>query len=176
MDGLIVSRSVTLSNHIAVTQLPEGVVASYYRALMGVAAIALSHLRKSEGYKEPALVKGIEGSIYKRNFQRTPKTIIKYYSEFYLLSQLSHYSFTSQIRQRMSGRRLTQSEHAIQQVVVLVGELLSQLAEAGLTHTYQDVFRFCEFEDIDYLVLRYLNTGQPPYEEWAEEWLHEGEV
>jgi len=61
MDGLILIRSVTLSNHIARTQLPEGVVASYHRALKGVAVIALSHLRRSEGYKEPALVKGIEG-------------------------------------------------------------------------------------------------------------------
>jgi len=29
---------------------------------------------------------------------------------------------------------------------------------------------------IKYLVLRYLNTGASPFEEWAEEWLHEGEV
>jgi hypothetical protein len=33
MDGLIVIRSVTLSNHIARTLLPEGIVASYHRAL-----------------------------------------------------------------------------------------------------------------------------------------------
>jgi len=61
MDGLIHIRSITLSNHIARTQLPEGVVASYHRALKGVAAIALLHLRKSEGYKGPALVERIEG-------------------------------------------------------------------------------------------------------------------
>jgi hypothetical protein len=35
MDGLIVIWSVMLSNHIAATQLPEGVVASYHRALRG---------------------------------------------------------------------------------------------------------------------------------------------
>jgi hypothetical protein len=35
MDGLIVIRSITLSNHIAKTQLPEGVVAGYHRALGG---------------------------------------------------------------------------------------------------------------------------------------------
>jgi hypothetical protein len=35
MDGLIVIRSVTLSNHIAETQVPEGVVVSYHRALGG---------------------------------------------------------------------------------------------------------------------------------------------
>jgi len=76
----------------------------------------------------------------------------------------------------MSGRQLSQSEYALQQVVVLFGELLSQLEEDGFTHTYRDVFRVCEFENIDYLVWRYLNTGLSPFEEWAEEWLHEGEV
>jgi hypothetical protein len=59
---------------------------------------------------------------------------------------------------------------------MLFGELLSQLAEAGLTRTYRDSCRFCELENIDYLGLRYLNTGASPFEEWAEEWLHEGEV
>jgi len=61
MDGLIHIRSVTLSNHIARMRLTEGIVASYHRALKGVATIALSHLRKSEGYNEPVLVEGIEG-------------------------------------------------------------------------------------------------------------------
>jgi hypothetical protein len=63
----------------------------------------------------------------------------------------------------MSGRHLTQSEYALQQVVVLFGELLSQLAEASLTHIYEVVFRFCELENNDYLVLMYLNTGAPPF-------------
>jgi hypothetical protein len=76
----------------------------------------------------------------------------------------------------MSGRRLSQSEYALQQVVVLFGELLLQLEEAGLTCTYQDVFRFCELQNIHYLVLRYVNTGAGPFQEWAEEWLHDGEV
>jgi hypothetical protein len=35
MDCLIVIRSITLSNHIAKTQLPEGVVASYHQELRG---------------------------------------------------------------------------------------------------------------------------------------------
>jgi len=35
-----------LSNHIAETQIPEGVVVSYYRAQGGVAEITLSHRRK----------------------------------------------------------------------------------------------------------------------------------
>jgi hypothetical protein len=76
----------------------------------------------------------------------------------------------------MSGRHLTQSEFALQQVVELFGNLLFQLEEAHLTHTYQTVFRFCQLENIDYLVLRYLNTGALPFEEWAEEWLFHGEA
>jgi hypothetical protein len=35
MDGLIVIRSVTLSNHIMTTRFPEGVVVGCYRALRG---------------------------------------------------------------------------------------------------------------------------------------------
>jgi len=76
----------------------------------------------------------------------------------------------------MSGRHLTQSEYTLQRVVGLFGNLLSQLEESHLTDTYQVVFRFCQLENIDYLVLRYLNTGPLPFEEWAGEWLHEGEV
>jgi hypothetical protein len=50
------------------------------------------------------------------------------------------------------------------------------LSEAGLTRTYGDVLRFCELENINYLVLRYVDTEAGPYKEWAEEWLHDGEV
>ena len=85
-------------------------------------------------------------------------------------------SYIYEIRQHMSGRRLSQSEYALQRIVVLFGDLLIQLEEAGLTRTYRDVFRFCELENIDYLVLRYVRTGAGPYEEWAEDWLHDGEV
>jgi hypothetical protein len=80
------------------------------------------------------------------------------------------------IRRPMSGRQLTHSEYALQQVVVLFSELLFELAEAGLTHTYRNVFCFCELENIKYLELRYLNTGESPFKEWAEEWLHNREV
>jgi len=62
-------------------------------------------------------------------------------------------------------------EDDLQQIDVLFGNLLFQLEAAHLTHTYQVVFRFCQLGNIDYLVLRYLNTGAPPVEEWAEEWL-----
>jgi hypothetical protein len=65
----------------------------------------------------------------------------------------------------MSGQHLTQSKYALQQVVELFGNLLIQLEEAHLTHIYQTVFRFCELENIDFLVLRYLNTGALPIEE-----------
>jgi hypothetical protein len=85
-------------------------------------------------------------------------------------------SFIYETRQRMSGRRLSQSEYTLQRVVELFGQLLIQLDEAGVTHTSRDVLRYCELENISYLVLRYVNTGAGPFEEWAEELLHEGEV
>jgi hypothetical protein len=50
------------------------------------------------------------------------------------------------------------------------------LEEAGLNHTYRDVLHICELKIINYLVLRYPNTGAPPFEEWAEKWLHSGQV
>jgi hypothetical protein len=76
----------------------------------------------------------------------------------------------------MSGHCLTQSEFALQQVVELFGNLLIQLAEAHLTRTYQEVFHFCQLENINYLVLRYLNTGALQFEELAEEWHFDGQV
>jgi hypothetical protein len=76
----------------------------------------------------------------------------------------------------MSVGHLPQSEYALQQVVELFGNLLMQLKESHLTHTYQLVFHFCQVENIDYVVLRYLNTGALPFEEWAEEWRFDGEV
>ena len=79
MDGLILIRSVTLSNHVARTRLPDGVVASYHRALGGAGEIVLSHLRRNEGYKEPAVVEGIRSRINEISFQRTPKMILKSY-------------------------------------------------------------------------------------------------
>ena len=76
----------------------------------------------------------------------------------------------------MSGARLSRSEYPLHRVVVLFGELLIQLDEAGSTLTYRDVFRYCELENINFLVLRYVKTGAGPFEEWAEDWLHDGEV
>ena len=75
----------------------------------------------------------------------------------------------------MSGRRLTQSEYALQQVVESFGNLLYSLHEHNLTHTYQVVYRFCQLQGMDFLVLRYLNVGLLPFEEFSEEWLQDGE-
>jgi len=68
----------------------------------------------------------------------------------------------------MTGRHLTQSEYALQKAVGLFGDLLYQLDEEHLTHTYHVAFRSCQLENIDYLALTYLNTGALPFEEWAE--------
>jgi hypothetical protein len=76
----------------------------------------------------------------------------------------------------MPGHQYTQAEYALQQKVESFGRLLSELAEHRLNHTYSVVFRWCQLEDIDYLVLRYINTGALPFEEFSEEWLFDGEV
>jgi len=76
----------------------------------------------------------------------------------------------------MPGHKYTQSQYALEQVVETFGNLLYSLAEHRLTHTYLVVFCFCELEGIDYLVLRYLNTGTLPFKEFSEEWLFDGEV
>jgi len=69
-----------LSNHIAETQLPEGVVVSYCRAQRGVAEITISHRRKRAwAIKSQRWSKEL-GIISKQtSFQKTPKTILKYY-------------------------------------------------------------------------------------------------
>jgi hypothetical protein len=71
----------------------------------------------------------------------------------------------------MPGHQYTPAEYALQKVVESVGNLLYKLHEHHLTHTYAVVFRFCQLESIDNLVLRYLNTGVSPFEEFSEEWL-----
>jgi len=76
----------------------------------------------------------------------------------------------------MPGHRYTQAEYALQKVVKSFGNLLFELAKHHLTHTYGVVFRYCQLEDIDYLVLRYLNTRALPYEEFSEEGLYDGEA
>jgi len=76
----------------------------------------------------------------------------------------------------MNGHRYTQSEFALQRVVESFGNHLYSVQEHQLIHTYRVVFRSCELEDIDNLVLRYLNIGALPFEEFPKEWLSNGET
>jgi len=76
----------------------------------------------------------------------------------------------------MPGHRYTPAEYALQQKVESFGRLLSALEEHRLTHIYAVVLHFCKLENIDYLVLRYINTGALPFEEFSEEWLFDGEI
>jgi hypothetical protein len=76
----------------------------------------------------------------------------------------------------MPGHHYTPAEYALQQKVESFARLLSELEEHRLTHIYRVVLLWCQLEGIDYLVLRYLNTGALPFEEFSEEWLFPGEV
>jgi hypothetical protein len=71
----------------------------------------------------------------------------------------------------MPAHHYTPAELALQQKVKYFGHLLFQLEEHHLTHIYHVVFLFCKYEDIRYLVLRYLNTGMLPFEEFSEDYL-----
>ena len=67
----------------------------------------------------------------------------------------------------MPGHRYTHAEYALIQIVETFGNLLYTLHEHNLTHTYRVVFRFAQLENIDFLVLRDLNTGLLPFEEFS---------
>ena len=69
----------------------------------------------------------------------------------------------------MPGHRYTPAEYALTQVVETFGNHLFTLHEHNLIHTYRVVLRFVQLENIDYLVLRYLNTGLLPFEEFSED-------
>ena len=176
MDGLILIWSVTLSNHIAKRRWPEGIEASYRRALRDVAQIMLSHLRPNEGYKKPVKIEGYRWDHPQiqlwENTEDHHKILIRFPSA--LQRFLPSYLVVS--RQRISGWRLTKSEYTLQLVIILFGKLLSHLAEAGFTCTDHNLCRICEIENINHLVLRYLNTGASPFQEWAEECLRKGKV
>jgi len=105
--------------------------------------------------------------------------ILKYYQEFYL-SQHSQLCppilLVLVITHYMPGHRYTPSKYTLHQIVKLFGNLLFSLEEQHLSHTYRVVLCFCELENIDYLVLRYLNNGALPFEVISEEWLFDGEV
>jgi hypothetical protein len=76
----------------------------------------------------------------------------------------------------MPGHRYAQAEYALQKVVEAFGNLHFELEEHRLIHISVVVFRFCQLDNIDCLVLRYLNTGALPFEEYSEEWLFDSEV
>jgi hypothetical protein len=76
----------------------------------------------------------------------------------------------------MPGHQYTQAEYTLQKSVESFGNLLFELEEHCLTHIYAVVFGFCQLENIDYLVLRCLNTGALPYKEYSKEWLFDGEA
>jgi len=76
----------------------------------------------------------------------------------------------------MPGHRLSQSEYALQQVVKYFGTFLYSLEEHRVIHTYRVIVRFCKLEDIDHLVLRYLDTALLPFEEFSEELLFDGKA
>jgi hypothetical protein len=86
------------------------------------------------------------------------------------------FSYIHVIGQSMPGHKYTPAQYALQRIVESLGNLLFEFAEHRLTHTYAVVFRFSRIENIDYLVLRYLNTGALPFEEFSEEWLFDDEV
>jgi len=76
----------------------------------------------------------------------------------------------------MPGHQYTPAEYALHQKVESFGKLPFELHEARLTHIYAVVFLFCQYESIDYLVLRYLNTGLLPFEEFSEDLLFDEEA
>jgi hypothetical protein len=75
----------------------------------------------------------------------------------------------------MLGHRYTPAEYTLQQIVESFAYLFVQLEVAHSTHTYWVVYRFCELENINYLVLRYLNPGALPFEDYSKEWSFDGE-
>jgi len=76
----------------------------------------------------------------------------------------------------MPGRQLTQAEYALQKTVESFGNLLLQLEELLLTHTYREVFLFCQLGNVGCLVLRYLNTHVLPFEEYSKDLLIDEEA
>jgi hypothetical protein len=76
----------------------------------------------------------------------------------------------------MPGHQYTPAKYTLQRIGNSFGNLLFQLAEYSLTHIYAVVFPFCKYENIDYLVLRYLNVGALTFEEFSEQLLFNSEV
>jgi len=64
----------------------------------------------------------------------------------------------------------------LQKIAHSVGNLLFELDAHHVTHTYTVVFHFCQLENIDFLVLRYLNTSVLLLDGFSEEWLFDEEL
>jgi hypothetical protein len=75
----------------------------------------------------------------------------------------------------MPGHQYTPAKYALQKIVESFGNLLFKLAHHQLTHIYTVGYHFCQLENIDYMVLGYLNTGIVPFEEYSEDWLFNSE-
>jgi hypothetical protein len=75
----------------------------------------------------------------------------------------------------MPGHHSAPAEFVLRRIVESFGNHLFQLEELHLTHIYRVVFCFCKDKNIGYLVLRYLNTGALPFEEFSEDWLIDSE-
>jgi len=56
------------------------------------------------------------------------------------------------------------------------GNHLFQLEEHFLTDTDRVALIFCELENFDLLVHRYLNTGKLLFEQFSEDWWYNGET
>jgi len=76
----------------------------------------------------------------------------------------------------MCGQQLKQSLSAILKNVKLLGDLISQLNDQSLTHISAVVARVAHYNSIRFLVHRDLSTGLLPFEEFSEEWFHEGDI
>jgi hypothetical protein len=76
----------------------------------------------------------------------------------------------------MHGHQCTPAKYVLETIVESFGNLLFSFPEHHSTHTYAVVARFCQLENIDYLLLRYRNTGTLPFEKCCEEWLFDGEA
>jgi hypothetical protein len=95
--------------------------------------------------------------------------ILKYYSEFYVfkINSLAH----TRDWACFPGHQYTPTKNALQRVLETFGNLLFSLAKHHLSHYYTLLCCSCELESIDYLVLKYLNTGALPWVKYSEQML-----
>jgi len=76
----------------------------------------------------------------------------------------------------MSGQQMTKSQYAIQKNVELLGNLILQVGDQRLTDISTGVAHFAHCNGIGYLVHRYLSTRLLPFEEFCDEWFHQGDI